>query len=243
MDKQEQEYTNRKEGRNKGFGKGVIFLLIGTFLLVRNLHLDIPSWTVSWQMLVIVIGLFVWIKSEFKNVGGVIMILVGSFFLAKEMLWFPPDIARFTWPAVFIVIGLCLMFSRQADFRKKPCIPVRKGNSTDDFLETSVIFSGENRIVVSKNLKGGKVTAIFGGADINMLQADFQGVIELDATCIFGGLELIVPSNWNVKVDITTVLGGVEDKRPVELIGDNPDKVLLLKGTCIFGGVEIKSYA
>jgi hypothetical protein len=97
--------------------------------------------------------------------------------------------------------------------------------------------------VVSKNLKGGKVTAIFGGADINMLQADFQGVIELDATCIFGGLELIVPSNWNVKVDITTVLGGVEDKRPVELIGDNPDKVLLLKGTCIFGGVEIKSYA
>lgn len=244
MDKQEQEYTNTDGKQRGGFGKGLIFLLIGAFLLVRNLHLDIPSWIMSWQMLLIVIGLVVWSKSEFKNIGGMIMMLVGGIFLAKEFFWFPFDFARFVWPAIFIVIGLCLMFSRNIDCkRKNPRYKLIKNDPTDDWLEASMIFSGENRIVVSKNLKGGRLSAIFGGIDVNLLQADFHGTIEIDATCVFGGLELIVPSNWNVKVDMTTIMGGVEDKRPVELIGNNPDKVLIIRGSCVFGGVEIKSYA
>jgi predicted membrane protein len=96
--------------------------------------------------------------------------------------------------------------------------------------------------VVSKDFKGGKVNAVFGGVDVNLTQADFSGTIVIEADCVFGGVEIVVPSNWNVKVDMNTIFGGVEDNRPVEMMSNNPDKILIIKGSCVFGGVEIKSY-
>jgi hypothetical protein len=113
---------------------------------------------------------------------------------------------------------------------------------SDEYLDVTAVFSGVNRVVVSKDFKGGTATAVFGGTDINLTQADFNGTIEIEANCVFGGVEIVVPSNWNVKVKMDTVFGGVEDNRPVEMMSNNPDKVLVIKGTCVFGGVEIKSY-
>jgi hypothetical protein len=52
-----------------------------------------------------------------------------------------------------------------------------------------------------------------------------------------------VPANWNVQSDIVTILGGVEDKRPMMAPGSSANnKVLILKGACVFGGVDIRSY-
>ena len=97
---------------------------------------------------------------------------------------------------------------------------------------------------MSKNFKGGDVTSIFGGTVLNFMKADIQGTAVLDVTAIFGGCEIIVPSNWKLKVDVTSIMGGVDDKRYPELLTDNgPEKMLILKGSCIFGGLEIKSYS
>ena len=89
---------------------------------------------------------------------------------------------------------------------------------------------------------GGDITNIFGGTEINLTQADIQGVATIDVTTIFGGAELIVPSHWSVKSEIVTIFGGVEDKRTVATITETPEKALVLKGTIIFGGIEIKSF-
>ena len=56
-------------------------------------------------------------------------------------------------------------------------------------------------------------------------------------------MKLIVPANWEIQTtEIDTVFGGIEDKRPQQAVGTNPDKVLILKGSVVFGGIDIRSY-
>jgi len=238
------ERWERRSERNVGykFGKGIIFLLIGIFLFIRSLDLDVPAWLFSWQTLLIVVGCLVLLISQFKNWGGLIMILVGCIFFVKEYIALSYDVTRFIWPAVFVVVGLALIFGKRQESTMKDRRILPPNTTGEDYVNSSVIFSGENRVVVSKQFKGGKAVAIFGGADFNMIQADFQDRVEFDATCIFGGIELIVPANWDVRLDIQTIMGGVEDKRPVEMLSNNSDKIFVIKGICVFGGIEIKNY-
>jgi len=95
---------------------------------------------------------------------------------------------------------------------------------------------------ISDNFRGGKLTNIFGGSDINLSKANPvpQGCI-IDAVVIFGGSNLIVPDDWQVKTEAVSIFGGVSDKR-VMPAAFNPDKTLVIKGVVIFGGIEIKSY-
>lgn len=245
-----------RRGRHEKNGamRGVVILLVGVFLLLRNLDIDLnlPRWLISWQMLIMLIGGILWFKSECKNVGGLIMIAVGAVFMIREYFFLPFDIDRFLWPALLIIIGLLFIIFRPDN--KIPKSPDDFVDSTakvvpdlfpvdEDYINAQVLFSGENRLIVSKNFKGGRISAVFGGCDVNLLQADFEGVIVLDCQCVFGGVELVVPANWEVKILTKSVFGGVEDKRPIELIGSNPNKVLMIKGNCTFGGIEIKSYS
>jgi hypothetical protein len=81
-----------------------------------------------------------------------------------------------------------------------------------------------------------------GGAEINFMQADIQHPIELEVNNVFGGTKLIIPSNWDVRNEISAVFGGVEDKRNFNNSASDTDKRILLKGACVFGGVEVTNY-
>ncbi|QHS60372.1 LiaF transmembrane domain-containing protein [Chitinophaga agri] len=238
------ERRNERKG-SSGIRKGLIFILIGLFLFLRNMDLALPEWVFSWQLLLIGIGLIIWTASAFKNWGGLIVMLVGTVFFAKDYFMLSDDLARFMWPAIFVIVGLALMFGRRQESSEKQKYVMPPRSTSDDFIDSTVIFSGQNRVVVSKDLKGGDITAIFGGTDLNLTQADFQDRIVFDVTCVFGGVEIILPTNWDVRLEMDTVLmGGVTDKRPVELLSNagNSEKILVIKGTCIFGGIEIRNY-
>jgi hypothetical protein len=113
--------------------------------------------------------------------------------------------------------------------------------SNEDYLDSTSVFGGIKKTIISKDFKGGEVTCVFGGAEINLMQADINGKVTLEATQVFGGTKLIVPSHWQVQPEMTAVLGGIEDRRPV-IKETDPNKVLIIKGTSIFGGMEIISY-
>ncbi len=262
-----------RDNRNRRGGAvgGLILILIGAGLILRRMDLDLPYWLFSWQMLLIVLGLLIGFKHSFRGGGWLAMLMVGGIFLAGEILSWPYNTAQFIWPVVLIVIGVCVILKRNTDFwgghdyrrgrwRKhgEPRTDTDGNtgysytytynyntgeNFNDDVINTSAILGGVNKLVMSKNFKGGTVSSVFGGADINLSQADIQDTAVLDVTAIFGGCEIVVPSNWVVKTDLTTILGGVEDKRSPELMrASNSGKTLIIKGSCIFGGVEIKSY-
>lgn len=88
------------------------------------------------------------------------------------------------------------------------------------------------------------MSAIFGGAEINLTQADTKDpVIYMNVRTVFGGCEIIVPSHWDVKNEMFVALGSVEDQRVIRTADPNVNrKTLVLKGLCMFGSVEVKSF-
>ena len=117
-----------------------------------------------------------------------------------------------------------------------------KADSNGDFLDVTSVMSNSQRIVTSKNFRGGDITCFMGGAEINLTQADITGSVVMDVTTVMGGIKLIVPPNWEVKSKINTFLGGVEDKRQVQGKIIDFNKVLVLEGTAFMGGIELRSF-
>jgi predicted membrane protein len=253
------EDQNIIQRRNKGTWGGLILIVVGVFLFLQNLHLDIPHWVFSWKTLLITLGLVMAAKHNFRGGPWYVMIFVGAIFLTEDIIPFNFNLPRYGWPLALVIIGVYMITKRpnrrnrdyatqkwqEESSRKWSAGSYREtiqGFTSDDYLSTTAIFGGDNRVMLSKNFQGGDITSIFGGSEVNLSQADFTGKIAIEATAIFGGIELVVPANWEVKLEVNTIFGGVEDKRPVELMSPNPDKMLIIRGTCVFGGIDIKSY-
>lgn len=111
-----------------------------------------------------------------------------------------------------------------------------------EYVEINTAFGSVKKIILSKNFKGGEINNFMGGTEINLMKADIQGTITLEVNNVFGGAKLIVPSNWDVKNEVTAVFGGIEDKRAINSTPADPGKIIVLKGTCVFGGIEITNY-
>jgi predicted membrane protein len=116
-----------------------------------------------------------------------------------------------------------------------------RGFSSEDYIDATTVFGGIHKNILSKNFKGGDMTIFMGGAELNLSQADIQGVATLDITQIMGGTKIIVPPNWEVRSQVTSVFGNIEDKRQ-NISATNPDKVLIIDGSSVFGGIEIRNY-
>jgi predicted membrane protein len=234
---------------------GVFLLVIGAVALLKAILFNIPDWVYTWQMLLIAIGFFLGIRHNFRGGAWFILMLVGGVFLVNE--FFPEIMLRkFLWPAAIILLGLFFIFRPRRHRYLKD-----KGNaydkdriepkinafhdqsfSSEDFIDSTSIFGGVKKNIISKNFKGGDITNIMGGSEIDLTQADINGTITIDLTQIFGGTKLIVPSNWQVKTQMAAIFGGVEDKRSAQSAALDSNKILVLDGTSIFGGIEIRSY-
>ena len=117
-------------------------------------------------------------------------------------------------------------------------------NKGDSGIFESVTIFGENKhLVLSKDFKGGESVCVFGGAEINLTQADITGRIPLELVQVFGGTKLIVPAHWKVESEeVVSIFGGLNDKRHFNNTVTDDSKVLVLRGTTIFGGIDIKSF-
>lgn len=116
------------------------------------------------------------------------------------------------------------------------------GTSYSDSVSIDSFLSGINKRMLTKNFQGGKLTAAFGGIDLDLTQTDFTGMNTLQVDVIFGAIKLVVPPHWDIRVEVTNIAAGVEDKRIYRQTEVDSDKVLVIKGTVFFGGLEIKSY-
>jgi predicted membrane protein len=221
---------------------GVVLVLVGLFLVMRNTGVFpdfIDHIIFSWPMLLVTIGLVITIGSSGGKTSGVIVMAVGAFFLIPHIFRETFDVNMF-WPAIFIIIGVIFIFSKRKGWNSvSTSAPVG-----DDSIDYVHVFSGGERQIVSENFRGGRITAVFGGSEIDLTKAKLaQGVSELELACVFGGTTIIVPSDWNIKIDVVPVLGGFTDSRklnPGRMI--DTTKQLIIKGAVIFGGGEIKSY-
>ena len=266
---EEQNIQRRRFLRNNNRWVGLLLLVVGAVLLLRQTGYPIPYWIFSWQMILIVVGLFIGIRHGFKDFSWLIMMVVGFVFLSDD-IWPGIHLKQYAIPVIVIAIGLLFFLSprrmcggRQRMFRRRfhgfegpPALPfegvpplknefAEAAPYEDKSLETEIdivsIFSGVKKRVLSKQFKGGDITCVFGGAELNLTNADFVSPVSLDVTMIFGGTKLIVPANWELRSEVAAIFGGIDDKRP-QPSTSVPEKTIILKGTLMFGGVEVNSY-
>lgn len=221
---------------------GVILVLAGLFLVIRNTGFFpdfIDHVIFSWPMLLVAIGLVLTLGNTEKTAGVVVM-AVGGFFLIPMIFRETFHAYNMFWPSIFIIIGIIFIVTK----RKGWNAATSKGMMGDDYIDYVNVFSGGERQIVSENFKGGKVSAVFGGMELDMTKAKLApGRNELEIACVFGGATIIVPDNWFVTIEVTPVLGGFSDSRKLSP-GRSVDQTsqLVIKGAVIFGGGEIKSY-
>ncbi len=228
---------------NKRIVLAGFLIVIGIFLILRNFHiLPFIPWLFSWPMILILIGTFI-ILTRQALLPAMIFIGLGLYFLLPDI--FNIYINHFwnLWPLLLIAIGMALLLRNRS-----PRYDGR-GRSAEreigmDYLDEVSVFSGGEKMITSQEFKGGKITNIFGGSEINMLNAKLAaGTNYIDVFTLFGGSTLIIPAHWNVKVDMISVFGGFSDKRDFKSrdVGKE-DPELYIKGVTLFGGGEIKTH-
>ena len=228
---------------NKGKSSlGLILLVVGGFLLLGNLGYiphDIYSRFFRWPSLLILVGIFQLIRKDFTS--GLIVISVGAFFLMPYVLddFNYRDIFRL-WPVLLIIAGIIFVFGKKPNKTNSKWFA---NQSKDDVVDVVSIFGGGVTKIDSPNFKGGEITCIFGGEEVNLQNSHLSAegaVIEL--TTIFGGTKIVIPRDWNVRVEVVSIFGGFADKRIYESESGQKDKTLIIKGAAIFGGGELRNF-
>jgi predicted membrane protein len=241
---------------------GLILVSVGIIWLLHRMNfVFFPSWLFYWPVWLIGLGFYIGARRSFQGGGWQVLLLIGGVFLIPHVYWYYTgfSLSEYTLPLLIIVVGLYMIVRPRPNFRNHAGFHAKwkkyeswpnqnfsgqpnGETSADDYIDSTSIFGGVNKVVVSKNFKGGDIVNIFGGCDINLTQADFTGIVTIDFVQIFGGAKIIVPTDWKIVIKTTSVFGGVEDKRPPALIKENPDKTLIIDGTSIFAGVSIQCY-
>jgi predicted membrane protein len=255
----EENVQHRNRGGNGKRVIGLVLLLVGACLILRTMHYPMPHWLFGWETILILIGLIIGIKNRFRDASWFFMVLVGSIFLIDD-IWPAVSLKQFVVPIVLTVVGLIFLFSPKTSKhprfnhncgrkvrREFEANHARGGNfaaeeiSNENFLDVTAVFGAVKKKVLSKTFAGGDITCVFGGCEVDLLNADFTSPLVLDCTQVFGGMKLIIPPDWEVRADATTLFGSVEDKRPPSS-GVAPSKSIFIDGTIFFGGIEIKSF-
>ncbi|MEP7318047.1 MAG: LiaF domain-containing protein [Panacibacter sp.] len=254
---QEQMRNVNKYSNNNRVWTGLFLVAVGVLLFANKMGVEMPYWIFSWQMLLIGIGLLKGIQSKFQNRAWIIMVLVGGLFLWDDIVE-SVDLHNYIAPIAIISVGLLFILRPRNSWKKQMGFRERHRDKWEnswsnisgthvtteegEYVEINSVFGGANKIVLSKNFKGGEINCFMGGAELDLTQADIQGTVILESNQVFGGAKFIVPPHWDVKIEVTTIFGGVEDKRPVVATKIDTSKILIIKGSTIFGGLEIRSY-
>jgi len=263
-----ENYKIKNRSHSNSAWSGLILLIIGVVFFLRSFGIYIPGWILSWPMLLVAIGLLIGFKRNFRGGGWLIMVLIGGYFTLGNIVDF--DIRKYYFSLAFIGLGLYMIFkpkrnqdrwkkkfdaSQFSELNKEKDAQFEYGSSfsdtkdaategnVSDFIDSVNAFGGTHHKVYSKNFKGGDVVAIFGGCEINLTQADFEGTVRIDVVALFGGVKIIVPPTWLVKSEATAIFGGIDDKRAVvPFEGEGARKILIIEGVAIFGGVDIRNF-
>jgi hypothetical protein len=207
---------------------GIFLVAIGGLYAAHLSNVDLPDWLFTWPMGPLAAAIFLMLNFGIRFPIWVFPASVGILGMLHEEF---PQLNFFSYigPLFIIIVGLWFLLRR--NFLR----------TAFDAKSSTMIFGGIKKRVISKDFKGTHITCIFGGAEIDLSQADIHGNVVLDVNLIAGGAKLIVPMDWQIKNEMKLDLGMVEDKRSMRgSVVTDANKVLVLTGT-LMGGIEIRS--
>lgn len=223
--------------RSKNSGNyitGVILVVLGLVFLANQF--DILNFGkvigLLWPLLLIYLGVRSFMRRPGVNIGGIILLLLGLIFFVDNLEIF--DFGMWNlWPLILVAVGIGMLFNSN----RRSINTTSSESSSDDTFDDTIVFWGLDKKMLSRNFKSGKITAIFGGAAINMREAEVVDGAVIDITAIFGGVEIKAPKNVNIINKGSGILGSFTSS-DAESNAEGPK--LEIRGEAIFGGVEVK---
>ena len=225
---------------------GVAIALFGVVLVLDRLNLVIADQVLRlWPTVIVAIGALIYAQSRRvgSGINGIIVMLVGGWLWLNSLGILRIRFWEMFWPMVLIGIGAMLVMQAMGRRTREA-----SGAYSDDTLSVFAVMSGIKRTSTSSQFRGGEVTALMGGAHLDLRQASIPPGQEavLDIFAVMGGCEITVPPSWTVATPIVPIMGGVDDKRLPPLPGaagvvGTPAPRLVVRGLLLMGGIEIKS--
>ncbi|MCK5781658.1 MAG: hypothetical protein KAH10_03670 [Flavobacteriales bacterium] len=219
---------------------GIIFIVVGIAFILKILDFlpdGLSDVLFSWQMLLIAIGAFNFVNKKYTP--AIILISIGVLFIIPEIFSIDYTYRRLFWPFVLVIAGVVMIGRRNKGFELAEFNDV---NNSSEYIDHASIFGGNKVIYSSKSFRGGRITSIFGGSEVNFQNAEIAGETAIiDVFTMFGGTKLLVPQGWNVQIEVVSIFGGFNDKRFLGSYSNNSGKTLIIKGFAIFGGGDIRN--
>lgn len=216
---------------------GIIVILVGALMTLDNLHvLDAGRYLRFWPAGLIALGLVkVWNSRDGMGgaFGGFIFVVIGTWLLLEQTALVRVSFWDM-WPALLVFFGLFLVWQGLSGPRRRPA-----AGDSNALINATAVLGGVARGNNSTAFRGGELTAMMGGCELDLRHASIDGEAVIDVFALWGGIEIRVPPDWTVVSRITPILGGVDDKtRPPQGASRH---CLVLRGFVVMAGVEIKN--
>ena len=218
---------------------GIVFIVLGLIIAGNVLGItNIKIFFNGWWTLFIIIPCFIGLFKNNRRTGNIIGLIIGvALLLACQGILRFDLVWKLLFPGILIIIGISFIFRDTIGGKiSKEIKELNKNrNETNEYCAT---FSEQNVKFDDDKFTGVDLTAVFGGVKCDIRKAIIEEDQVINATSIFGGIEIYVPENVKVKIKATPIFGGVSDKASYSK--DEQSHIIYINATCIFGGVEIK---
>lgn len=214
-------------------------LIAGSVLAILNITNIVPidiSLDGWWSLFIIVPAVNGLISDKGNDkVWNVFFLLLGIYLLCAargligyELGW------ELAVPTIIALLGIRLIIKTVKSNNKTTA----EANTTNSD-ECMAVFSGKTVDYSGMDIELAKIGAIFGGANCNLSDAHFTDKSRVNVFCMFGGADIIVPENVEIKINAFCLFGGISDKRDASDFVPKTAQ-LTINGFCMFGGADIK---
>ncbi|MDD6794859.1 MAG: LiaF-related protein [Clostridiaceae bacterium] len=225
---------------------GLAFIVVGVGIAgnvfnLWNFRFFFRGW---WTLFIIVPCVISMIENGVKT-SNLIGFMIGALLLVDE-LFYVHIAGKLIFPIILVLIGFSIIFKGHFHVEKREnhygdkSYEINMGNSKkgNGFLNVVAIFWGNEKRIQNEEVLGADCAAVFGGIDLDLRDAIINHDISIDSLNLFGGTDIYLPNNVNVKVNSLGIFGGIDNKTYHPYIEGAP--TVYVNGTCLFGGIDIK---
>jgi predicted membrane protein len=218
-------------------GLGVIGL--GVLFLLDNLgYIEFRDTVRYWPALVVLWGgaKLLDAKSPHERLTFGVITAIGALLLLNRMgLGFIN--ARMLWPVILIVVGALVVYKAMIGRRTMGTV-MKVDEDAGNIVDVTAILGGFERRITTPTFRGGEITAIMGGCELDLRGSSIEGDAVLNVFAVMGGITIKCPPDWTVVLQGTPIMGGFDEKT---ITPPNGAKRLVIKGYAIMGGVEVRN--
>jgi len=226
---------------------GLAVIGMGLLFLLDNLNIfPVRDIFHFWPMVFILVGgLKIYDSNDTGGrIFGGILVMIGVMLTLRSMgyIYFG---WRTIWPVLIMLLGGVVVYNA---LRGRPTLQVgaidagrpidAAPNDVDSVIELTAALGGIERRISSQDFRGGHVTSIMGGCELDLRQANIVSEAEIRVFAVMGGISMRVPPDWTVILRGTPIMAGFDEKT---VSPPNSGKRLIISGYAIMAGVEIRN--